>query len=150
MNNIDLYEYPNTILETVVVSPIYNSINETQDFHTCIEILLLAGASITDYAKDKCGFDMGVLGETVCKSLRKFQLELCDIDHRERKKKWVENNTAHTIIDNNCDSDFVHKLFIQTCCSSWNEKIENDYMKCRVIENDGCTHYEYIHDISST
>ena len=130
------FEYPNTILEKVVICPAEGGINETQELHTCIELLLLAGASITEYAKRYCGFDMGCFNEIYPKTVGDFHLKLCDVDPKERKEKWIENNIAQTIIDNNCDATFVHNLFKDTCCTTWDEEKEKKYKEEELFAHD--------------
>ena len=130
------FEYPNTILEKVVIIPEEGGIRETQELHTCIELLLLAGASITEYAKRYCGFDMGFLNEIYPKTVGDFHLMLCDVDPKERKEKWIENNIAQTIIDNNCDATFVHNLFKETCCTTWDEEKEKKYKEEELFAHD--------------
>lgn len=134
----DYFEFPNTILEKVVTSPEEDGIQDTQEMHTCIEILLLSGATITEYAKRYCGWNLD--DEIYCKAVREFQLELCDVDSDQRKERFIENNIAQTIIDNDCDADFVHNLFKDSCCTSWSEKTEKNYKKHFVV-GDGTTYY---------
>ena len=138
----DFYELPNTILESCVICPIEAGPYESQDYMTCIEIILLSGATITPYTIRNCGFDMNVLGEISIKTLSQFQLKFSDVCPSRRVELWFENDVVQNIIDNNCDADFVHNLFKQTCCTEWNDEIETKYKETRSVDEDGSISYQ--------
>jgi len=139
--NDDLYELPNTILESCVICPIEGGPYESQEYMTCIEIILLSGATITPYVMRYCGFDMNVLGEIGVKTLSEFHLKFCDVCPTRRMELWFENNVVQNIVDNNCDADFVHNLFKQTCCTEWSDEIETKYKEARTVDEDGSISY---------